>query len=313
MWILPKQLISAFAPGTEALTLDSSEASKACEQSLMRRSKPSPAKCYLREWKVGNLMRLRSGVISSRSLGQSFEDWWTSSLEATHASHSQQLVGEQDRQMKGTCGHTSQMELLPLSQDYASLKTSKGTSRWDSPQSSVTWKSWVTECRGEYSQRLKLAHLIKESEYSFWPTVSARDWKGCYQTLERKDGKLRGDLLPDAVRIVENGGKCHSLATATKMGTAQSVDSTMQTADVQDLLRMDLNTESMEATCLHEKLQDGLQDLTKSSINGNPQGFSAKENQLNPRWVETLMGLPVGWTMPSCASPVTIEPMNSDS
>jgi len=29
--------------------------------------------------------------------------------------------------------------------------------------------------------------------------------------------------------------------------------------------------------------------------------------KLNPRWVETLMGLPVGWTMPSCKSPVTIE------
>jgi hypothetical protein len=26
--------------------------------------------------------------------------------------------------------------------------------------------------------------------------------------------------------------------------------------------------------------------------------------KLNPRWVETLMGLPVGWTMPSCVSPV---------
>jgi hypothetical protein len=32
--------------------------------------------------------------------------------------------------------------------------------------------------------------------------------------------------------------------------------------------------------------------------------------KLNPRWVETLMGLPVGWTMPSCKSPVTIEPTN---
>jgi hypothetical protein len=35
--------------------------------------------------------------------------------------------------------------------------------------------------------------------------------------------------------------------------------------------------------------------------------------KLNPRWVETLMGLPVGWTMPSCASPVTIAPTSSDS
>jgi hypothetical protein len=32
--------------------------------------------------------------------------------------------------------------------------------------------------------------------------------------------------------------------------------------------------------------------------------------KLNPRWVETLMGLPVGWTMPSCPSPVTIAPMS---
>ena len=38
-----------------------------------------------------------------------------------------------------------------------------------------------------------------------------------------------------------------------------------------------------------------------------------KNAKLNPRWVETLMGLPVGWTMPSCASPVTIERMSSDS
>jgi hypothetical protein len=35
--------------------------------------------------------------------------------------------------------------------------------------------------------------------------------------------------------------------------------------------------------------------------------------KLNPRWVETLMGLPVGWVMPSCKSPVTIAPTNCDS
>jgi hypothetical protein len=34
---------------------------------------------------------------------------------------------------------------------------------------------------------------------------------------------------------------------------------------------------------------------------------SQSGGKLNPRWVETLMGLPVGWTMPSCASPVTPE------
>ena len=35
--------------------------------------------------------------------------------------------------------------------------------------------------------------------------------------------------------------------------------------------------------------------------------------KLNPRWVETLMGLPIGWTMPCCSSPATIERTNCDS
>ncbi len=41
-----------------------------------------------------------------------------------------------------------------------------------------------------------------------------------------------------------------------------------------------------------------------SSTDGSRQGLFL----LNARWVETLMGVPVGWTMPSCKSPVTIEP-----
>jgi len=35
-----------------------------------------------------------------------------------------------------------------------------------------------------------------------------------------------------------------------------------------------------------------------------------QNGKLNPRWVETLMGLPIGWVMPSCMSPVTIAPTN---
>ena len=38
-----------------------------------------------------------------------------------------------------------------------------------------------------------------------------------------------------------------------------------------------------------------------------------KQNaKLNPRWVEALMGLPIGWTMQSCATPVTIGQMNCE-
>jgi hypothetical protein len=43
------------------------------------------------------------------------------------------------------------------------------------------------------------------------------------------------------------------------------------------------------------------------NIVGNRPASPAK---LNPRWVETLMGLPIGWTMPSCQEPWIIVPMN---
>jgi hypothetical protein len=36
-----------------------------------------------------------------------------------------------------------------------------------------------------------------------------------------------------------------------------------------------------------------------------PMVERTQAGKLNPRWVETLMGLPVGWTMPTCQSPVT--------
>jgi len=54
-------------------------------------------------------------------------------------------------------------------------------------------------------------------------------------------------------------------------------------------------------------VQDGQRDeepnSTLGSLHESPQ--ERHKGALNPRWVETLMGLPVGWTMPSCACPVT--------
>jgi hypothetical protein len=49
------------------------------------------------------------------------------------------------------------------------------------------------------------------------------------------------------------------------------------------------------------------------NLNDQIAAATTQNAKLNPRWCETLMGLPVGWVMPSCALPVTIEPTNSDS
>jgi predicted transcriptional regulator len=58
-------------------------------------------------------------------------------------------------------------------------------------------------------------------------------------------------------------------------------------------------------------------EMDSGAHNGKPDTLHSQMKvqavgRLNARWVETLMNLPVGWTMPSCASPVTIERMSCD-
>ena len=228
MWILPKQLISAFAQDTEALTSDSVELSQTCAQSLMRRSKPSPAKTYLREWKAGNLMRLRSGAISSHFHGRTFRDWWISCLVDTPVSPSVPQGNEPEQTTQDTSGHLFQPELLSCDQVSVSLKTSKDISRWGCPTSSKTWDAWVIEQRGEYSQRLKLALLTSEEESFSLPTPCANE---------------------DSFRLGGNSQQSKTLEAQARRGEL------------------------------------------------------GEAGPLNPQFVETMMGLPIGWT--DCASLVT--------
>ena len=175
MWILPKQLISAFAQDTEALTSDSVELSQTCAQSLMRRSKPSPAKTYLREWKAGNLMRLRSGAISSHSLGQSFLGWWTSSLAATRVNRLAQQDNVEEQKIQDISGHLSQVAFKWYDPDCVSSRTCRDTLALDLEKSLQTWKALVTKRRGEYSARLNAARLTSDAEFTSLPTPCANE------------------------------------------------------------------------------------------------------------------------------------------
>ena len=70
---------------------------------------------------------------------------------------------------------------------------------------------------------------------------------------------------------------------------------------------MDSLTETETQVALYTPPQE-----EESNTLGNPQEQTQENYKLNPRWVETLMGLPIGWVMPSCTSPLTIERMSSE-
>lgn len=290
MWILPKQLHTlASVLDTGGLILDLNEQSQVCAQSLLVRSKHLPAQTWSRKWKRDCWTQHLSGRILKPSLGKVFAEKWTFSLAGIPVSHSAQQENDSAQATQGTCGHSLQMELPECSQLPVSLRTSKDTLPLGCATSCKTWESWVTEQRGEYSARRKLAHRTSGNECLSWPTATTRDWKDTgdlSRSNVRRDGKLRMDTLG---RVVQASSSTH--------GSRPELWRTPSVAE-----------EKNQAFSQQIYLQNQVGAIPKTQV-GRTQAQSGK---LNPRWVETLMGLPVGWTMPSCASPVTIEPTNCD-
>ena len=129
MWIIPKNLhTSAYALDTEVLTLDLSELSTVCEQSLMWRSRPFNARTWFQRWKRVGWMQLLFGRILKPSRGKAFVEKWTSSVVAFLVNPSQVQVKEQETKTLATYGHTSSEESRLSDLPLFSWKTFKASS-----------------------------------------------------------------------------------------------------------------------------------------------------------------------------------------
>jgi hypothetical protein len=130
--------------------------------------------------------------------------------------------------------------------------------------SSETCPSWGMMQSGACWELGTSARPIKEIGCGSWPTPTRRDYKGTNspEGLTRKDGKSRMDQLPNAVAY--GGTKTHQ-----KWGTPR---------------------------CFMHK--DALTDRGKGNLGEqvNEREGVKKTGQLNPPWVEWLMGWPIGWT-----------------
>ena len=164
--------------------------------------------------------------LSSRTLNnshtESFVDKWTSYLEASRANHS--VVRDSVKQLTtlDTCSHTSETASETANLELFSSKTLQESSQprpqtenQFSSMSSESWKAWVTEQRQEYSQRVKSAHLTRESESSSlgWPTARTSDAEGGrietemtsggFKSKRHKSNQTFGAKLRDAVETYE--------------------------------------------------------------------------------------------------------------
>ena len=272
MVTIPKQLHTlASVVDTKALDLDSEEFSQICERSLTWRGKDSRSRTWLQRWKRETWMQHLCSRTLKPSHTESFVDSWISSLEASRANPSAMLESVRELKTHDTCSPTSETESASADLDLFSWRTSKESSQARqqtenqfSSMSSENWKDWVTEQRREYSVRLKSAHRTKGSGCSSWATPEAANQVG-YQVSNGKKVPRLGSQVKNWPTIAAHEARLgYPRRDTGKKGTQKS-----------------LTTIVLEIG-LHAPMSG------KKSLKNR--------EQLNPNWVEQLMGLRIGWT-----------------
>ena len=290
MWIRFSACAAESADSTLDCTLDFERWGDLLEPSATSRGKHSRSRVWVQRFKKGGWTKRLSGAVISETFPQ--EPWLESIGFAgdTHVSHSAKQESEQGSTTLDTCGLPSSSLFRDTDLPACCSKTSQVISRWGCSTSCPTWKAAVTERRGAVTRRrLSALHTdANESLSSGWPTPTVGDSRGSANaTANRRPGAKfnSGTTLTDAIRAGASGR-----AVASKDATA-----TWPTPNAHDSHTgfQKRHTAGSQQKNLHTVVVEN-----SPASQAHPVGSSSTNHraQLNPDWVEMLMGFPVGWT-----------------
>jgi hypothetical protein len=252
-------------------------------------------------------------------------------------SQSAPLENAKQPKMNGGSSTSLQMELPLCDRESYSLKTSKDSFQprcqmglQSLATASRDWKAYITELRQAYSARLKSAHRISESESSSLPTISVNESKNSIggSQMERNSiplgtmAAMHGPAVPASSST--DGSRPESWQTATvSTGAHRQKDGSMIDKLDQQVKRWATPDASDRRS--DKSRQVGLSNQTKTwptaasaGVTGGPTGLAGGSGnreklasmlpdaearamgcgKLNPRWVCTLMNVPVFWVKP---------------
>lgn len=219
------------------------------------------------------------------------------------ASHSVQPGSDEARRMTVTSGRKC-CELYRKSGPLGSLvRTLLESSAWRSTRCYLTWKASATPAKRLLFRLVPSMPRTEGTGSQLWPTPDARDCKGANSMghLTREGKRNHTDQLANAVRLwptptaMDACGLEYNLradATETRSILLSQKVAMFPTPTARDCKSTDMNPESARFS----------QNTELNSVVGG---------QLNPTWVDWLMGFPLGWTdlsaseTPSCPSSST--------
>ena len=301
MWIVPQTShMYHYAQDTEALILDYDAASEQCAQSLLVRSKPTPVQTWLRKWSRDYWMHALSGRILKHSHSENFTKKLTSSLAAFHVNPSveqTQQTGEQT-QTPVTCGLTLSEVLNNLHLQSAFLRMSRESTQQSSEAPtgltlrahlycSMSLESWgvvAMQQKQEFLARLRLVHRIRGKGASSWESEQISQ-------THSENTSVQSCSKPNQINTLTGG-----LHTNTESNTNGNPLELWRTPCARDFHGY-VNSKTAEK----RRARSMPISLPDQAHQGTYKG------QLNPRWMETLMGLPVGWVLISYTTQQTAE------
>lgn len=285
-----------YAQELAASTLDLEEFGQVLEQWHTWKGKRFASKTWLARCKRAGWMRALSSQTFVVYLGTSSRDLLTLFPAVFHASRSVQPASEKEPKTNATYGHISSKACEQFGPKLPSLKTSQVSqlrkakaSTQFSTMCCATWRSWVMSQRRDSSQRQKLARPTCENDGSFlefYATPTAKANQTSPYMMKHPGCRNIAWPTPDVTQRPHEGN-VRLLRKGVQNGLPKSEADAMLGRDISKP-QGKLGIWPTPTTAEGGKI--GQSHPAQLSTSGSPLG------RLNPAWVETLMGFPIGWT-----------------
>jgi len=264
-------------------------------QSVLSRLKSTRERSCSSASETGSCQGSRSGATSAPLTDETGEGELMLSAEDSPAKTSVQREREQAWPVKDP--------VYGVRWPASSAKYDRATSSWkihpclfpeDSMSCSVTLPRWGMTVGGELSELTRPAHLISGTGSGSWPTARAADYKGATSPSECTRRRVENGQanLPEAIqessRVMWQTPVADD-AVNRKTGKFNSRGEPKLSAQVK--LWPTPRTKGM---CGGSGSWEKLKQAT--SIEEARKMGAGHGGQLNPTWVEWLMGWPLGWT-----------------
>ncbi len=306
-------MVWLYVPELEALNSDLNESSLISEPWLSWRGKPSQPQTWSKRWKRGGWIRRLSGLTYEPSTANLGAEKWILSLPDSHASLSASLESVKESKIAATFGPRFQGSLARLDPQSLSWRTSQVSLMPPGWVSLETCPKWGMILRGELFELQKPEHLTKERDslgLESWPTPT-----GIHAERGNHNEPLENYLqrVEDYQTGKTKGKPGKSLGVAVRFPNPTTQDAgkatkKLRTNHQNNLTAIVFETETFPTPTARD-WKGGYREESLTRKDGKSRGFDHLPNaaiggvgtdqhpgQLNPDWVEWLMGWPIGWT-----------------